>query len=207
MMSKQLMKIAKCLNDDLAKEGANGVFKVDAGKVYWYHVDDSETATDDMWTAYCEVYKIIERSGYDIKNAWQDNDSCGFDLIIKDMDKEFDHINLDHTYRSTMEFTVKNKGAIPTKSYSSKYQGIEEIYLLRGNKTTNIFTNRLALSGMWINSQQLEDLIRIMGIKVEHGDGILVKSYKLRTLINGNTPPFEAHNADCTWGFSIEVKQ
>ncbi len=100
-----------------------------------------------------------------------------------------------------MEFKIKNKKQQPTASYSNSYYGIDEVYLVRNNKESHIFTNKLALGGGWINSQQLEDMIKVLRLKVESGDKLLVKSYKLRTLDKNHNPN---GTPDVTWAIEIE---
>lgn len=100
-----------------------------------------------------------------------------------------------------MSFKIKNKEVVPTSSYGNTSQGIDEIYLKRDEKENHIFTNRLALGGGWINSQQLEDLARILGLKLINGDNLVVKSYKLRSLNKDGKPK---SSADCTWSIEIE---
>lgn len=54
----------------------------DHSKVFWKHEDGSETAQDDMFSAYCEVADYLREAvpGVDIINYWADNDSTGFEF-------------------------------------------------------------------------------------------------------------------------------
>lgn len=69
------------LLNDINKHLIYGEVKIDNGKLFWYYEDDSEDQ-DILYDSYCEDAQIIRDLGYQVDNAWQDNDSCGFDIII-----------------------------------------------------------------------------------------------------------------------------
>ena len=99
-------------------------------------------------------------------------------------------------------FKVKDKESLPICSYNMEYRGIEEIYIIKSDKKTHILTSRLALGGKWINFDELEDILKTVGLKLKSGDKILVESYKLRSLnkeggTSGRTP-------DCSWSIEVE---
>lgn len=100
-----------------------------------------------------------------------------------------------------MTFKIKDKKEITTSSYDKEYEGIKEIFLIRDNKKAHIFTNKLAMGGIWLNSQQLEDILKILELKLISGDEILVKSYKVRSL---NDQLIPKSGADCKWSIEIE---
>jgi len=58
----------------------NGEVKYEDNKLFWYCEEDSEDQ-DLMWDMYCEDAEIIRKAGFEIDNSWQDNDSCGFDIV------------------------------------------------------------------------------------------------------------------------------
>lgn len=80
-----MKEIANELNAALDEYGGSGTFKVDAGKVFWYYSDNGDADTDHLWEIYCEASEIVSKVSdhYEIANSWNDNDSCGFDLEIK----------------------------------------------------------------------------------------------------------------------------
>lgn len=99
------------------------------------------------------------------------------------------------------KFKVKDKEDIPSSAYGKHYQGIEDIFLETDGKEILLFTNKLALCGGWLNSHQIENIIKTYPVVINSGDKINIKSYKLRTLDKNFLPN---GSPDVSWGFEIE---
>jgi hypothetical protein len=59
----------------------DGEVRIDKEGLYWYFEEDTEDA-DFMWDVYCENADLIRKAGYETEESWQDNDSCGFTIIL-----------------------------------------------------------------------------------------------------------------------------
>ena len=71
----------KCLHGNITIDG-DGTFN-------WYAELDiiTEDVKDDqseLWDMYCEDSEIIRNEGFETIGAWQDNDSCGFEVVTCD---------------------------------------------------------------------------------------------------------------------------
>lgn len=60
-----------------------GEVSFDNNSFFWYFTDNSEDA-DLLYDAYSTDANILNEIGIDIKDNWQDNDSCGFEIIVPD---------------------------------------------------------------------------------------------------------------------------
>lgn len=66
-----------------------GEFSIDSGVLIWYYNLEfhGEETHDKLWDAHCEanefLTKVFGQDGYETKDTWADNDSCGFEVIIK----------------------------------------------------------------------------------------------------------------------------
>lgn len=99
------------------------------------------------------------------------------------------------------EFKIKDRDKIPSSAYNKHYQGIEDILIETNGVEILLFTNKLALGGGWLNSHQVEEIVRSYPIKLKSGDKIIIKSYKLRSLDDNLLPK---SGADVFWSYEIE---
>lgn len=76
----------------LNSECINGEITRDGDKLHWYYYDFSEDA-DILYDAYTDDANALNKIGIKIKDNWQDNDSCGFEIIVPKCGFKLENIN------------------------------------------------------------------------------------------------------------------